>query len=225
MPKKDKRCRGASDEADISPEERRFVAEGHYAEHIVRWSLGHVEESLAALELAYEVEPGYAPVVLTLGSIEYQRGQEEQGRELLLSLVSLPAESMDGGEDELAEIIDKAGDFLIQHDHHIDGLLLYRAAAERFPDKAAFHQGIGCCAGAEGLYEEGVAASEVALRLEPDNQQLVNDLGWSLFQAGRLQEARDTLARAVDMDPQDELARENLRLCDEALAKNVKGHR
>jgi len=51
------------------------------------------------------------------------------------------------------------------------------------------------------------------LELEPDNQKLVNDLGWSLFQAGRLKEAEEVLLKAVAMDPADELARENLRLC------------
>jgi Flp pilus assembly protein TadD len=43
----------------------------------------------------------------------------------------------------------------------------------------------------------------------------VNDLGWSLFLAGQLQEAEETLARAVSMDPDDALARKNLSLCQE----------
>lgn len=42
----------------------------------------------------------------------------------------------------------------------------------------------------------------------------MNDLGWSLVQSGALQEARVVLERAVAMDPTDELARENLRLCN-----------
>ncbi|RJQ69341.1 MAG: tetratricopeptide repeat protein [Desulfobacteraceae bacterium] len=58
-----------------------------------------------------------------------------------------------------------------------------------------------------------IEASRRALELEPDNQKLVNDLGWSLFQAGRLKEAEEVLLKAVAMDPADELARENLRLC------------
>ena len=58
-----------------------------------------------------------------------------------------------------------------------------------------------------------------ALELEPDNQKFVNDLGWSLFQSGALQEARVVMERAVAMDPADELARENLRLCRLKLAK------
>ena len=70
-----------------------------------------------------------------------------------------------------------------------------------------------------GEREEAVSASRRALELEPDNQRFVNDLGWSLAQSGALQEALVVLERAVAMDPADELARENLRLCNLKSAK------
>lgn len=41
----------------------------------------------------------------------------------------------------------------------------------------------------------------MALELEPDNQKFVNDLEWTLLQAGHILEARKTLERAVSMDP------------------------
>ena len=61
-------------------------------------------------------------------------------------------------------------------------------------------------------------ANQRALELEPENQKLVNDLGWTLCQAGRLMQAKETLERAVSMDPSDELARENLRFCMRKIA-------
>ena len=82
------------------------------------------------------------------------------------------------------QIIDAAGDFLIQSREYADGLVLYRAALQRFPDVTVFHQGRGCCAGHMGELQEAVAASRHALELEPDDQQFVNDLGWSLTRAG-----------------------------------------
>ena len=78
---------------------------------------------------------------------------------------------------------------------------------------ARFHQGVGCCAGHEAHHDEAIAASRAALALEPNNQKFVNDLGWSLIQAGIIDEARATLERAVAMDSTDELAAENLRIC------------
>ncbi len=116
-------------------------------------------------------------------------------------------------------MIDHAGDFLIGRQAYKDALDLYRAAALRFPHVAVFHQGAGCCAGHEGLHEEAIAESSRACELDPDNQRFVNDLGWSLLEAGRLSEARETLTRAVTLDPDDELARENLRFCRTKLAE------
>jgi Tfp pilus assembly protein PilF len=126
---------------------------------------------------------------------------------------------MPGNTPDLCQIIDEAGSFLIQSGAYKDGRALYRAAIERFPAAAALHQGRACCAGHEGVHDEAVAAAERALQLEPDSQQLVNDLGWCLFEAGRLEEAVKMLEQAVSMDPSDELARENLRFCKASSAK------
>jgi len=193
---------------------KRFEAEAAHADSIFRSAIGDTERCIRALERAVEISPGYAPAVLALGSVEYQRKRKAKGRKLLLSLVSM----LDDAPDR-TQIIDAAGDFLIQFREYADGLELYRAAVRRFPDVAVFHQGRGCCAGHMGELQEAVAASRHALELEPDNQQFVNDLGWSLIESGLLQEALATLERAVVMDPADELARENLRFCNQRITK------
>lgn len=185
-----------------------FQAEGAYAESVFRAAMGEIEESIAGAERALEIKPDYAPAVLTMGSIEYQRGRPDEGARLFSELLLLPDKSGD-----LWEIIDKAGDFLIQEKRYAEGLELYQAAVKRFPDRAVLFQGLGCCAGNEELHDLAVEVSQRAVALEPDRQALTNDLGWSLFQAGRLEEAEEVLSRAVAMDPSDELARENLRLC------------
>jgi len=76
---------------------------------------------------------------------------------------------------------------------------------------ALYRAALGYCASNAGFDEEAIAANQRALELEPENQKLVNDLGWTLFQAGLVMQARETLERAVAMDPSDGLARENLR--------------
>ncbi len=187
---------------------RRFNAEAAYAQSIFRSGLGDARGCIAALRQALEVLPTYAPAILSMGSVQYQRGRRATGRRLFLSLLDLPDVTPD-----LCAIIDEAGDFLIQRGAYADGLELCRRAAARFPKMAVFHQGLGCCAGHEGHHDEAIAASRAALALEPNNQKFVNDLGWSLHQAGIIDEARATLERAVAMDPTDELAAENLRIC------------
>jgi len=185
---------------------RQFEAEAAYAESILRTALGDSEAAIASLEHALELIPIYAPAILSMGSVEYQRGRTAEGRKLFLSLLALPDST-----PELCDIIDEAGSFLIQIGAYADGLELYRQAAARFPEIAVIHQGLGCCAGNEGLYEEAIKASQHAIDLEPENQEFVNDLGWTLILAGELPEAKRTLERAVAMDPEDELTRENLR--------------
>ncbi|MEK7407613.1 MAG: tetratricopeptide repeat protein [Acidobacteriota bacterium] len=197
-----------------SNKERDFEAEAAYADSIFRTGLGDIEGAVAALERALEWKPTYAPAILSMGSVEYQRGRKAEGRKLFLSLLSLPEKTTD-----LAEIIDEAGDFLIQSREYKDGLALYRDAVVKFPDVAALHQGLGCCAGHEGFYDEALAASDRALELEPGNQKFVNDLGWTLFLAGRFADAEKVLERAVSMDPTDGLARENLRICRTKIPK------
>jgi len=98
---------------------------------------------------------------------------------------------------------------------------LFRAATRRFPYVAVFHQGVGCCAGHERLHEEAIGASRRALELEPANARFMSDLGWSLLEARQLSEAHETLARAVAIDPDDELAKENLRLCLTKLSNSA----
>jgi tetratricopeptide (TPR) repeat protein len=204
---------------EMGTKERRFSAQTQYAESIFRSSIGDIDASIGALERALEIDSEYAPAILSMGSVEYQREKSGRGKELFLSLVSLPPNAAEEGEDDLVKIIDEAGDFLIQIGNYSDGLELYRAAVARFPDRAVFHQGLCCCAGHEGLPDEAIEASQLALQLDPDNQEYVNDLGWSLFEAGRLDEAQQVLNRAVAMNPADKLACENLRLCNMAISE------
>jgi len=198
----------ASSKPKAISEERQFSAEAEYADSIFRDALGDREGSIVALQRALEAMPTYAPAILSMGSVLYQVGRIDEGRKRFQSLLSLPKNTPDIGQ-----IIDEAGTFLARFGAYQDGMVLYRTAVKRYPAVAALFQGLGYCASKAGLHEEAVSANQQALELEPENQKLVNDLGWTLLQADRLAQARETLERAVSMDPGDELAKENLRYC------------
>jgi protein O-GlcNAc transferase len=203
-----KRKTAESSKLKSYPGERQFCAEAEYADSIFRDALGDREGSIVALKRALEVMPTYAPAILSMGSVLYQAGRIAEGRELFQSLLSLPKNTTD-----ICQIIDEAGTFLTRFGKYEDGMALYRTAVKRYPNVAALFQGLGYCASNASLHQEAVSANQRACELEPANQKLVNDLGWTLLQAGHLQQARETLERAVSMDPGDALAKENLHFC------------
>jgi len=108
-----------------------------------------MKASIAAAERALAIKPDYPPAMLTMGSIEYQRGRPDEGARLFSTLLSLSDESGD-----LWEIIDKAGDFLIQEERYEEGFELYQAAVGRFSERAVLYQGLGCCAGHQKLFDK-----------------------------------------------------------------------
>jgi tetratricopeptide (TPR) repeat protein len=203
--------RGGGDSSAPDPG-KLFAAEAAYAEGLFRQTVGDVTGAIAALESSLQALPSYAPALLGMGSVEYQRGNRPAAKRHFDTLLELPEDTVD-----LVEILDRAGNFLIDMDAYADGCEHYRRAVERFPQAACLHQGLGCCAGHLRDFALALTASRAALALEPDDQKLVTDLGWTRYLAGEIDEARETLARAVAMDPADELAANNLRVCNGEL--------
>ena len=76
---------------------RRFNAEAAYAQSIFRSALGDAQGCIAALRQALEVLPTYAPAILSLGSVQYQKGPRATGRRLFLSLLGLLCPGSWGG--------------------------------------------------------------------------------------------------------------------------------
>jgi tetratricopeptide (TPR) repeat protein len=192
----------------------QFAAESAYAESIFRTAVGDAAASIAALQAALMLKPDYAPAILSMGSIEYQRRRRANGKRFFLSLLSLPQET-----EDLCKIIDEAGSFLIGVKEYADGLELYRKAARKFPDIAELQQGLACCAGHEGVIDEALAASRRAIDLDPNNAVYVSDLGWTSVLAERFQEAEVTFQQALAMDPTNEHAKANLEYCREKMAE------
>lgn len=79
----------------------RFNAEAAYAQSIFQSALGDQSGSVSALQRSLALNPGFAPAIFSLGSVEYQRGRKAQGRELFHSLLALPKSTPD-----LCDIID-----------------------------------------------------------------------------------------------------------------------
>jgi Tfp pilus assembly protein PilF len=210
--KKPKKPKKAAEPKKSKQQSAQEAAEMAYAQGVMHHTLGNKAESLAALERALSLKPDYPPAVMTMASIEYQRQEQEQGKRRLFGLLELPPDT-----DDLATIIDEAGSFLMSVNEFADGLELYREAARRFPYVPAFHQGVACCAGQEGLFDEALASSQKAIELDPQNAIYLNDMGWTLVMAERFREAEGLFQRALEIDPSNERAQMNLQYCQEQL--------
>jgi len=211
--------------ADRSPAERRAAAGWEYhdpiAVELFSAALGRVahedpsEPRLDAGVLALAIDPLFAPALLTVGSIEYQLGRVDAAMELFLGLLALPAD-----EADLVEMIDKAGDFLLDRNDFGNALKLYQTAVDRHAETAVFWSGVGYCLGRLGRKTEAVGAARRAVALEPSSAFRLNDLGWALLEAQSYTEARSTLEQAVALAPADyQLPRGNLLHLEECLKR------
>jgi len=72
-----------------------FEAQAAHADGMLRSASGDTKGCIQALERAVEIKPDYAPAVLSLGSVEYQRERKAAGRKLFLSLLSMPDDTPD----------------------------------------------------------------------------------------------------------------------------------
>ncbi|MFQ5599898.1 MAG: tetratricopeptide repeat protein [Candidatus Krumholzibacteriia bacterium] len=195
------------------PRKRRLAADlvyhGAQAERIVFPLFGRESERAEHFRgevLALAIDPEYAPALLTVGTLEYELDRRAEALELLHQLTTLPEDT-----EDLSEIVDKAGDYLIDSDDIKAALDLYLAAVSAYPRVALFHDAAGYCLGKLGDLEKAVQYARQAVKLEPANHMWLNDLGWSLMATGNLEEAEEILERSVAISPPEyELARNNL---------------
>jgi tetratricopeptide (TPR) repeat protein len=198
---------------DVPAEERRRAAQwAHDSAHAAMLfaqatgttDMVHPAWHDAAAPLA--IDPSFAPAMLTVGSLEYQYGRADEALRVFLELTTLPADT-----EDLVEIIDKAGDFLIDQEDTGRAERFYAAAVRAYPEVAVYRVGLGYCLAQAGRLDESIAWHQQAVELEPDNYLHLNDWGYSLLQAGRLDEAEQVLQRAVKLAPPHyKLAKGNL---------------
>ncbi len=209
--------------ANKSAEERRMAADWEYHSAIAGRTFNEALACVGQAEpgepywpvgvLSLAVDPLFAPAILTVGSVEYQLGRQDEAIELFLTLATLSPD-----EPDLLTIIDKAGNFLLDAEDYERAHALYAGAEKAFPDVAVYPAGLSYCLSRLQLHEEAVAKARRAVELDPASHILLNDLGWTLYQAGYPEEAEATLAKSLSLAPSDyELARNNLEEVREAM--------
>lgn len=199
--------------ASLSSNERRHAADFQYnasiASQIFNKAIGQADDENTpwpGAVTALAIDSKYAPALLTVGSFEYLYGRIDEAMAHFLALTTLPETT-----EDIVEIIDQAGDFLIDNQDYENAVLLYSAGSGEYPSIPEYRNGLSYCFGKLGRLEEAIEQVRYAVNLEPDNHTYLTDLGWTLVEAKYFDEAQAVLKRAVAMSPPDyELARENL---------------
>lgn len=130
--------------------ERRMAADLEYgaaaAADAFRGLLPPLPDPWRSTVLALAIDPTYAPALLTVGTLEHELGRRGEALDLLLELTALPADT-----EDLAVIIDKAGQYLVDREDVEGALALYEAAARAFPEVAAHQDSVSWCRSELGL--------------------------------------------------------------------------
>jgi tetratricopeptide (TPR) repeat protein len=191
-----------------TPAKRRMAAEWAYDESVAN-SL--FEVALARLEggslpapqwppafAALAIDPEFAPALLTVGCHEYGCGHQAEGMSLLLQLTQLPPDTADW-----IEIIDEAGQSLMDAGDAAGTCRLYEAALKARPGEQEFIIGFGWALCRAGKQNEALPWLEKAVANAPNDCSVLNDLGWGLAELGRFDEAEKVLEKAVQLAPDD----------------------
>jgi tetratricopeptide (TPR) repeat protein len=186
--------------------ERRAAAEWAYDEGIANSLFG---AALARLEskpapaprwppgfAALAIDPEFAPALLTVGCHEYGCGRQAEGMKLLLQLTQLSPDTADW-----IEIIDKAGQWLVDGGDAASTCRLYEAALKARPGEQEFIIGMGWALCRAGKQSEALPWLERAVANDPNNCSVLNDYGWGLTELGRFDEAEKALEKAVQLAP------------------------
>ena len=211
--------------AHVASQKRRMAAQWEYDSSMASdlFSMALLKSGAETLPqpqwppgfLALAIDPLFAPALLTVGSLEYQHGFLKEAMEMFLTLTKLPE-----NEEDLAEIIDKAGNFLLDHEDFKNALELYLSGERAYPTQALHYIGSGYCFYKLGNIEEAIRKERRAVELEPDNHLYLNDLGYSLLEAGLLQEAESVLKRSISLAPPEyQFAQNNLEVLYERKKK------
>jgi tetratricopeptide (TPR) repeat protein len=188
------------------PAERRVAAEWAYDESIANSLFGAASARLQGEPApaprwppgfaALAIDPEFAPALLTVGWHDYDCGRQAEGMRLLLQLTQLSPDTADW-----IEIIDKAGQSLMDAGDAAGTCRLYEAALKARPDEQEFITGIGWALCRAGKQNEALPWLERAVANDPNNYLVLNDYGWGLAELGRFDEAEKTLEKAVQFAP------------------------
>jgi len=164
-----------------------LIAEGVYQSNEARWDVG-----LARFEKALELDPASVTAWCGLGAVQAHRGDLDAATRAYLKAIALdPNFVMPYHElDALYE----------SREHTAARVALWGKVVQDYPESPRAHWQVGQALVAHGEPDEGVVHLRRACELAPADAALKAELGRTLFDAGRTEDAVESLRAAAAMD-------------------------
>ncbi|WP_411879208.1 tetratricopeptide repeat protein [Polaromonas sp. YR568] len=192
----------------------------------------------AALEVALEVESGYAETRFNQGLAEQDLEQPDRAKEFYRQALAIKPDHIaacnnlgvillaEKQADQAASYFQRAleadpnnaathtnlGSALQALGKMEEAITHYRRAAQIAPDNAATWVQLGNSQGDQGQHSDAVASYRRALDIEPDNPEASLNQGVALLELGQLDPAEQCLRRTLEIEPGSAEAHNSLGL-------------
>ncbi|CAG9557921.1 unnamed protein product [Danaus chrysippus] len=161
-----------------------------------------VEVGVQCIETAFELTPE-----------ELSKGVD------LLQLVKKQKGGATPADRVEAEKLKNEGNEFMKAERHKEALEKYSRAIELDPQNSVFFCNRAAAHFKLGEHESAVADAMAALALQPNYGKAYGRLGIALTALDRHTEARNAFARAVQLEPDNDSYKENLKMAEERLAE------
>lgn len=201
------RRRGGRHEAALDAFDRAVRIAGtdpdaHLGRGLSRAALGDVEGARSDFLRAAELAPNDAEPLLALGDLQRDLGEYTTAVETYRSAIAR--------EDADAASWLKLGNSLALLERYLEASRAFRAAIRRAPDLAAAHNGLGASLMHLGRTDEAILALDRAATLDARDPNPLLNLALLHQRSGEEAAAREAWARALERDPESEIARRHL---------------
>ncbi|GAB4814575.1 hypothetical protein N2152v2_001621 [Parachlorella kessleri] len=187
-------CRKAVDLLDVLLKNHPDNVGALAARGTAKALLARLQEAVDDFSRAVELGPGFYDFYKRRGQALSALGRDEEAVADLRQAAELCPDAP-GQADILSDI---AKVFQKQKDHRRTEIEL-KAALERNPNDAQLLGMLGLAQVSQGDLEEGIATYERALQLDPENKDLILNLGMALKEMCVVSRAEQTLRRAIKL--------------------------
>ena len=185
----------------------------HNAAEAVRKG-GRPEESLAWYRDALQVDPELAPALVGRGAALVDLGRHEEAHESLERAIAL---EMDAATSATAHYL--AGRALYELGRTAEAAAEFERSLEHDPDQTQALDYLASLRFGQQEYEDALALYEAHAALEPEDAIVQANIGVTLYFLDRREEARASMERVLQIDPQNETALNMIEDLDAAAAQ------